>query len=951
VPQSSMDSPPRTSLVGRDAEMQRFTEAFGLAASGGQRAVVVSGEAGIGKSRLVSEFLAAIDSAADVVIGSCYETQDIAPFVPVRQILRQLPGAVGDERWDAAIAPVALTLAGLLPAGLASAAEHDLSPARVHEALDLVFEELSLERPLVIVIEDLHWADPSTLGLLGALLRYRTSGRRLLVLTYRTDDVPRGHPLRAFLNDVDRGRLATRVDLAPLPRDAVERMVLETRGRAAAPDELDRLVDRSDGIPFFVEELLGLADDQLADSLRDLVLARYDRMTEATRRVLRVLAIGERIDHRVLAGVAAELGIASGTLDDAVREATADGIMTIGAGGYAFRHALTREAIADEILPGEKERLHAAYARQLDYAANPTVASEAARHWLAAHEPERAFDAYLAALADARATFSFRAQSAILERLVEIWPLVPEADELAGLSRARAVIAAAQAADRAGLTSRVRPLLDVAESLLAPSDRRGRGELRQLQHAHAASSGRAAEAAASGLEALEMLAPFDDDAAVGARARIHASLGGLPSEAIADRAAHGAQARAYAAALGDTDLEAYVRVALAVEAFEAGDDRTALDLRDFARNASFVSPEAELRLVLNTVDGLHRVGRFAEAVELGRFGVARADALQHGRTWGTLISANLSDALAAAGALDEARRYADRAVTAPAVDFASYGVRQLVRLDVLADRLDEAEALLRAHADLLREPDLSDEEVQGLRVARAELALARGDAGAAWVELRPLADDLADGIPASEVFAPLATACDLAAALRSTGAGAAEVAGFIERALALLPPTERSARWHAIAEAHVTDAPEAWQRAADAADHPSVHRWLLAPVLLRQAQRLASDGARGPARAVAERARGTAQAIGAARDDLRAAQLLARLVGSGARSGGLTPRERDVLLLLRDGLTNRQIGERLFLSPKTVSVHVTALMRKLDASSRTEAAVRGGSILDGATRD
>jgi DNA-binding CsgD family transcriptional regulator len=941
-----MESPARTSLVGRDAEMQRLAEAFALSA-GGQRAVVVSGEAGIGKSRLVTDFLSTIGDAAVVTVGSCYESQDIAPFVPIRQILRQLPAAVGAEEWDAAIAPVARTLAGLLPVGLGAGLEPDLSPARVHEAVDLVFEELSATRPLVVVIEDLHWVDTSTLGLLGAILRYRTSGRRFLILTYRTDDVPRGHPLRGFLHDVDRGRLATRIELTPLPRDAVAQMAVEGRGRMAEAQELDRLIERSDGIPFFIEELLGLADGQLADSLRDVVLARYDRMSEGTKRVLRVLAIGESIDHRVLAGVADELGIPGDAFEDALREAASGGIITVADEAYRFRHALSREAVADEILPGEKDRLHAAYAKRLDFAADPSVASEAARHWLAAHEPALAFDAYLAALDDARATFGFRAQSAILERLVELWPLVPDADARSGLTRARAVIAAAEAADRGGLTSRIRPLLDIAESLLGPDDARGRGELLLLTHSQAVSSGRVTETIAAGLEALDLLAAFEDAAAIAARARVHGNLGGLPSEAFADGAAHAARARAFAAQLGDSDLEAYVRSSLAVDAIEAGDERVPLDLRDFVRSTSFVSPEAELRLTLNTVDGLHRVGRFAEAAELGRNGVARAEELQHGRTWGTLISGNLADSLAAVGALDDARPFAERTLgLAPALDFAAYGLRQLVRLEVLADRLDHAASLLDVHADLVRHPELSEEETRGLRIARAELAVARGEQDVAWDELRPLSDDLSNDFPASEAMYPLFAACEIAAARRAAGARVDEAVGLAHEALAIMPPTPRTARWRAVTDAYAAPTADNWSRAVDAADHASVHRWMLAPVILHHAAALAADGERAPARAAAERALGVARSIGAARDVRRARELQARLTGGGSRGGLLTPRERDVLLLLREGLTNRQIGARLYMSPKTASVHVTALLRKLEVSSRTEAAVRAGSLLD-----
>jgi ATP/maltotriose-dependent transcriptional regulator MalT len=166
--------------------------------------------------------------------------------VPVRHILRTLSRAVPADVFAAAIAPVEHTLAGLLPDGPPTV--DDQGSLRVYEALDMVWDALSQERPLVLVFEDLHWADSSTLAFLGALLTYRSSGHRMLVLTYRTEDVGRWHPLRAFLADVDRGRLAARLEPSRLDRAPIARLAADVLGRTLSDVELDRLVERSDGI-------------------------------------------------------------------------------------------------------------------------------------------------------------------------------------------------------------------------------------------------------------------------------------------------------------------------------------------------------------------------------------------------------------------------------------------------------------------------------------------------------------------------------------------------------------------------------------------------------------------------------------------------------------------------------------------------------------------------------
>ncbi|WP_170154368.1 helix-turn-helix transcriptional regulator [Protaetiibacter intestinalis] len=945
-----MTSPAGRAAVQRTDELDQLAAALGAVEAGGQRAVVVSGEAGIGKTRLIAEFVDSLAERADVVVGNCYEAQELAAYLPVRQILRNLPAVVGQERFDAALAPVARTLAGLLPGGTTSG--DALSPVRVHEALDLLLENLSAERPLVVVFEDLHWVDPSTIGFLGAVLRYRSTGRRLLVMSYRSDDVGRGHPLRPFLADLDRGRLATRIEPARLAREAIAEIGSAQLGRALHGIELDRITERSDGIPFFVEELLGLSEQQLPANLRELVLARYDRMSDPTRRVLRMIAASVDVDHRLLRGVAAELGLDDAELDASIDEAVAGGILVIRGDTYAFRHALSQEAVAQELLPGERDRVHRAYARTLEAAHDPARAGDLARHWLDAHEPSLAFDAYLLALGDAQATYATETEAAILEQLVELWPSVPDAAERSGVTRALLLVNAATAWTEAGRTSRADTLLDVAETLLTPDDRRGRGELLVRRVSHAINGRRARDAIEYGLEAAACLADVDDLRTLEHRATLHANVVDA-AEQLGDvelAAEHRAEALRLASLTGDAGVEGYVRHLINMSAMERGDVDAALEHLGWVRTHTIASPELELRLALNTADTLHRLGLFAEAAELGRDALARADAYGQ-RGWAALIAANLADDAAALGFLEEAAEMAERSATQGTDStFVSYSVRQLARLDVLRDDPASARARLWNHRELLDDVAVDQaEERWGQRAITAAIAAAEGEIAQAETALTSLHGELAE-IIVSELPAHVLAAAETLDAARRTGTPADAAAAFLAGARTALRAIPHFEAWAVLADAALSpDEVEAWDAAVVALDQPRVHRWVLPHVLRRRAEAHASAGDREAARADAERSLELARGFGASRDVRLARELASRLGGGGGSAagaaGGLTAREREVLALVAEGLSNRQIGERLYLSPKTVSVHVTAILRKLGASTRTDAAVRGARLL------
>ncbi len=305
-----------------------------------------------------------------------------APYAPVKAALRTLVAEEGAERVLEAVGPGRAALVALLPELAASGAEPARRPpprsaagaatGQLHEAIAVLLETFSRERPIVFVIEDLHWIDAASLALLRFLMRALGSSRVLTVLSYRTEDVTRGHPVRDFLSEAERDRWVERRELGRLSRSQVRKltksMIVDETPSARV---LDTVFRRSDGVPFFVEELIGIDgcrdEGFVPDTLRELLLARYERLPESAQELLRLISTGGvRVSHAMLAQVY------RGTddeLDAAARQCVNFGVLTVDGDDYAFRHALVREAILDDLLPGERARFHARYAEAYEAAA------------------------------------------------------------------------------------------------------------------------------------------------------------------------------------------------------------------------------------------------------------------------------------------------------------------------------------------------------------------------------------------------------------------------------------------------------------------------------------------------------------------------------------------------------------------------------------------------------
>lgn len=426
-------------FVGRAEELASLTEALARAASGDPQALLIGGEAGVGKTRLVEQFVSAAERRdAVVAVGSCVEIgADGLPFAPFPTALRALRRALPEEM-AAACAGQEGELARLLPelgeAHRDATDEHSI--ARLFELTARLLERISADRVVVLVLEDLHWADASTRHLLAYLFRTLGSGRLMVVGTYRADDIHRRHPLRPLLAELDRLRTVTRVELDRFSHDEVGRQLAGILAEIPEAALVDEIFDRSDGNAFFVEELARSLEccgdgSGLSESLRDLLLVRVEALPEHAQRIARIVAEGGSfVEHELLAAVA---GLGEDDLDEALRAAVGANLLRPAPDndGYRFRHSLVREAVSDDLLPGERTRVNRRYAEALE--ADPSLvrdderATRLASYWYAAHDAAKALPAVLRAAVEARRRYAYSEQLRLLERAMELWDDVPDA--------------------------------------------------------------------------------------------------------------------------------------------------------------------------------------------------------------------------------------------------------------------------------------------------------------------------------------------------------------------------------------------------------------------------------------------------------------------------------------------------------------------------------------------
>ncbi|MEU7315626.1 AAA family ATPase [Streptomyces sp. NPDC007083] len=1006
-------------FVGRTAELTALTTALTRAGTGAPQALLLGGEAGVGKTRLLEEFLARVRAADGVTtLGGCLELgADGLPFAPFTTALRGLRGTVPPGALAAAAEGRETELARLLP-DLAvpgppapQREEYDDGAdggrARLFEATAQLLERLAADRTLVVALEDLQWADRSTRELLGYLFRSVRTCRLVLLATYRTDDIHRRHPLRPFLAEQDRLRTVLHLELPRLTRSEVRDQITGIKGTEPAGELAEEIFRRSEGIPFFVEELTATeAACAISNSLRDLLLVRVEALPEPAQRVVRLAAGGgSAVEHALLAAVA---GLGEDALLEALRSAVGANVLrpTADGSGYLFRHALLREAVREDLLPGELARISRRYAETLEGDPSLVCAEERlarlAHYWHRGRDAAKALPAALSAACEARNRHAYAEEHGLLERVIELWDEVPEED--------RAALPALR-------IPRTFPSADVPEdpdTHRAPAFRPP-GFLEVLAEALVAArvSGDVARAKVLARRALARLDETKDpltaawfqlksgllleDMGKGDGwaqiAKAQELVRGLPPSAVhaevlssaaswgmihrpgREALATAVRAVELARVVGATTIELDARVTLGTLLAESGDLEEGLAELARARDEADAAGVTSVMTcaAINIAVELEAVGRSAEAAEEAA-GAARV-ARKRGRPnsyAGAL--AGQAEALLSTGDWRRAEDLLERAAAAARVADVRAWVA-LLRARLARDRGDLPgleSAVEEAAAAMGSSPAGEPQRMVALRLHTMALAAERGEVAAARHEL---ATALQEGFPPGThpyAWALLYAAASYEAELRGlpdAEPGRGRVLAELHRAARRL--ARPAPVWEAYAlllEAELKRAageedPRAWE-AAELALEPVDRPGLLARARLRWAEALLEDanprrGDRPAARELLGQAHSAAVGLGAAplRAEVEQLAARARIVLGGdadaeregadrpasapadpAEAFGLTRRERGVLELVAEGRSNRQIAERLYIAPKTASVHVSNILAKLGVATRGEAA-------------
>ncbi|MBP0457708.1 helix-turn-helix transcriptional regulator [Streptomyces montanisoli] len=994
-------------FVGRAREMAALRQALADAAAGEPQAVLVGGEAGVGKTRLVEELAdAACERDAIVVTGGCVEIgAEGLPFAPFSTALRSLRRRLPDELAAAADGQEN-ELSRILPelgTPLPDALEQD-GTARLFELTARLLERVAADRTVVLVIEDLHWADASTRHLLAYLFRALRRGRLLVIATYRSDDIHRRHPLRPLLAELDRLRSLRHVDLERFTRAEVRRQL--TGIRAAEPDAalVDRIFRRSDGNAFFVEELSCSYDEGCAsgmtDSLRDLLLVRVERLPEDTQRVVRVAAEGgTTVEYPLLLAVA---GLAEDDLIAALRLAVGANVLlpTADGDGYRFRHSLVREAVSDDLLPGERSRLNRRYAQALE--ADPSLVradertTRLASHWYSAHDRAKALPAVLLAAVEARRRSAHAERLRLLERALELWDETPD-EVRAGLrpiDRVDVYPACGTAADGshadghpdghpdtpAGPLRHIDLLAEIVVAARLSGDREralavAKKALRVLEDEGDAlrsawfwlqrsnlvqdlDRGDGRHELGVAQELTRGLPPSAVHAEVHSRSATWGALHRPGPEALAaaDRAVE------YARLVGAGYTELQARLTRGWLVADAGGVEEGLAEMYEVRERAEALGATELtgRVATNLPSTLESVGRSQEAVAAAEAGIeaTRSLGLAHQEAW---TRANMARSLFSLGRWDEMAALLD-AVGEDGDTAKVRGTFATHRAELALARgdLDEARRQVdRARAGFGTHDPQPQHFIQPARLAMT-VAGRRGDIAAARAEFERVAAG-GFGLGMQRYALPLLVAAAAieadhrgrpeaedgrAAVLEAIGAHAKRMPTAVPvwEAYALMLEAER-------ARACGDPAPRLWARTTHAFTELS-RPYELARARMRWAGALLESHAdREEVAALLGEAHTTATALGArplaedvallasrARITLGAPGAAAHAPDSPGLSLGLTPREHDVLRLVADGLSNRRIAEELYISPKTASVHVSNILAKLGVAGRTEAA-------------
>jgi len=981
-PQSVMAS----ALFGRRDEVVVLEHQVERVLGGTGRTLLVSGEAGIGKSRLIRElerqFAQSTTAVVPVLRGQCYETDQTLPYAPLLDLLRsmlarqtpaEIAATLGGEATEiGALLPELATLLHIEPAQVTFGEQQERQ--RHFQALLRIFARIAGQSPLLIVIEDLHWSDDSSLEFIMYLARRITNLPILLALSYRSDEVQPA--LRHALASLDRERLAEEIPLARLTTSQVDAMLRSIFGQPQAiqADFLQAIHGLTDGNPFFIEEVLRaliaagdiyqtggrwdrkeLAQLHVPRSIQDAVERRTERLGSPALEVLRLAAVAGRVFD--FAALEALTSYSESSLLEIMRELIdAQLVVEESADRFAFRHALTRQTVYAQLLSRERRALHQKIGETLERLhafSLETQAGDLAYHFSAAEDWRRTLNYAVVAGERAMTLYAPRAAVEQFNRAVDAANRLgqtPSTDLLRSRAQARTILGEFELADQDRQT-----VLDMARaSRDSHAEWRALLELGELWGGHDyLQSGRYLD------QALELARRLDDPRLI---ADSLTQVAGWminreqPAEAeslledalriftdLDDR--HGiartVDLLGTAADIGGDMVRMHQRYQRAGDLFRSLDDRpglssalatdsircgavglleTVVTLPDgfddaladadaalaLARSIDWKAGDAYASLVSGSC--LAFVGRYAEAIDRAMLGVRLSTEIEH-REWMTASHYILGSIYLDLLAYDLARPHLEEAATlgreGGSLHFLHVTAGALAELEIATGARERAASMLAPFA-----ADLPMSTVAQRRIwlARVRLMLAEGDATGALVAL----DQLFQTAP------------------NMSGRADIPWLAWLEgNALLAL-------REHDRAEA-------ALQAARDGAATRGMQGllWRIHATLASVHQALGRARQREEALA---NARASIEQIAASLpdDELRSAFVMrtGEIVPSAAKSAPalLTPRERDVVMLLAQGYSNREIADRLFVGERTVETHVGNVLAKLEFRSRAQIA-------------
>lgn len=967
-------------LVARDRELDRLRAALAKAGEGVAGAVLLAGDAGVGKTRLIDELAAGAEDTL-VLMGRCLDAGETGlPYLPFAEALGKLKTDVLNRPALAMLLPQLALPAerepgteGMIAPSLIPGRrpEQDVGQLQLFDAVLGLLSDLSERQRVLFVVEDLHWADASTRYLLSFLLSRLRSQRLLVVGTYRADDLHRSHPLRPLLSELVRLSAVDRMDLTPFSAADARRFV-EALSDDLPQDVLRQVAERSEGNAFFAEELIAVAtcDDarSLPSALADVLLSRVESLSPEAQHVVRVASVrGRRVRHYRLHEVSGMTDIA---FDTALRELVQHHLLVVHDDEvYAFRHALVREAVYGDLLPGERVRLHAAYARHLAQHLDERGASAAlAHHAFESHDLPLALNASINAAKEAERAGAPAESLRYLEKALNLWDAVPKADRPSDVDESVLLRRASWVAGTAGQPERAVAFARSATNAISAEQTPEEAAEIWLRLSQALSilDGNEEEHYVVLAKALQLVRDREPSPT---RARVFAGKASSLRQQRKDAEAR--EAAELAIANGQT-ANAPGAVADGLGTLAILDDHAGEPAGAKASFERAIECAREVGAFNNELRAWYYYGMMhydrGDLAEAARVYTLAGDrAKETGLTWSMYgLEIRILQVLVhyCIGDWD----YAAWASEPPGMSVSSTVLARLAsastHLTVSRGDLAESERMItRLRSDWHR--DIQIALITGgtgaelaLWRGRPELAVERVTDALAWA--RELGGPWmlagirigAIGIAAhAEIAAKARRKRDAEAEAAAVKAGH-ELAEHVRLTArngkpraGVLGPEGRAWLARGLAEeSRLTGAgdPALWQAAVDEFAYGVVFeqalcRWRLAEALLGADRRDEAAEQLRQADEVATRLKAVplAEAVAScakrARITLRADEPVREQIDL------FTPRERDVLGLVASGRTNREVGEELYISEKTVSVHLSRIMAKLGASRRAEA--------------